>query len=371
MRVFLFILLFCPIFLFAQNKLGNASFEKKENHDDCHDDAIPNDLGWAGCLDEWEDRNGGANGPEPDNGTDYHSPDWYSHELYIDGQGYSVSHLKLDERLSPDPLDNTWTPINAHSGTDYIGMRCCELTQQPLGNCSNLFGNPENCLDAGEEYTVAMYIRTLGNSTSPSPISPLDYNDAYLNVYLATNKIRYLNDGDCEHKTGINDWGQDIQLVTSFKIDRTLYPIGDWHFIWGTFIAPNDAYSAAHNWFAIELVQNSGDCSSYVLIDDISLMKCKPSCSRTSGEMWANQVNNPHTENNPFGITNLYNVSNVNFKVWNYMDQVLVKEYNFSSVNGFQESVYWNGKNENGDEVAAGLYEAEITLTNDCGTRMF
>lgn len=385
MKLLLFILFLCPIFSFAQNKLGNPSFEYREDATYCNHDFMPNNIAFAGCLDEWEDRNGQDNGPAPNedpneenqsNIFNPHSPDWYSFRWYVNDNGVNVRHQPLQEKITTQ----NFVDVLPHSGTDFIGMGPCELTQQHLANCNNIWGEPDECLEVGEEYTVAMYIRTLGDPISPDLLSQgVDYSDVYLNVYLATDPIRYKHNNDdsfcennyCEHKTGFDDWGQDIQLVANFKIDWTLYPRGEWHFIWSSFIAPDDTYGAAHNWFAIEVVQNNlnGACKAYIGIDDVSLMKCKPSCSRTAGEMWALPVNNPHTENNPFGLTNLYNVSNIKFQIWNYMAQTLVKEYNFSSVNGFQETVFWNGKNESGAEVAAGLYEAEITLTNDCGTK--
>ncbi len=278
----------------------------------------------------------------------YHSPDWFEYPQ-LTGHGSSP-----------------------FQGTHYIGMGEFELVQQQFFN--------NNKLEEGMPYIFSMYIYNHSHSLYGAPTFP---SSSEIKVYLAKNKIQYkqencnVTDNDCSgfysnfctcdyisHNTG---WTQDIIEIASF--DLAYYNQDDWIFLQETITqAPDDEY----DWLAIEVRTKNGieECgNSYIGIDWVMLLPgCINGCSGTAGP-YDITINEIHTQDNPFTIFGLKNISSLKIDIWAIPggDPVLDVE-----IQDPQNIISWNGKHQIfGTELSAGTYGYRVATSNDCGTKYF
>jgi hypothetical protein len=106
-------------------------------------------------------------------------------------------------------------------------------------------------------------------------------------------------------------------------------------------------------------------------IDDVLVIdKCSYNsfnCSPVAGQIIAHfPTLGFHNANSPWRIENLQNVINADIVIYPALQNTPIKEYHIKSYNGISYPIYWDGKNNNGSEVAAGQYSVYIKLTNHC-----
>ncbi|MDQ3192181.1 MAG: T9SS type A sorting domain-containing protein [Bacteroidota bacterium] len=112
-----------------------------------------------------------------------------------------------------------------------------------------------------------------------------------------------------------------------------------------------------------------------IYLDDISLNPHCVTCSRTSGCI--NPIsNNVHVAysaqasgsppNNYLKFWNLDNVRKAELYIYNIYSQ-LISSSGVISENGISNPIYWDGKNNNGAEMAPSTYLYRLHIWNDCG----
>ena len=123
-------------------------------------------------------------------------------------------------------------------------------------------------------------------------------------------------------------------------------------------------FFSADNWFLIR----TNNLAGFYLDDVMVVEKCRYQfpCSRTYTPLNPVFGNVPHSENNPFFITNIENATHLtNFKIKlggqtiRYIDDVY-------SINGISNKIYWDGKRNDGTEVAPSYYIMYYKISNDC-----
>lgn len=305
-------------------------------------------------LSEWRSRTRIAS----DNTSHFlHSPDWFK-------TPGNFSHIYGG-------------PVN--DGIGYIGMGNYELIQQEF--------HKYNRMVEGETYLLSMYVQ-LSNAGPNSIVDPTSYNfsDSELRIYLAKNSLEYKREKKYEDKCTKkyiqleNGAAQNIKILHTFQLSISDFPAGSgWHKIQAVVTGPSNAQN--YEWFGMELVRKNYnpdntvvvDCdkNGYLLIDNVVLAKgCPETCSRTTG-FYNPQFSGLHTFNTPWFVTGLDNIGSATIKIFTLLGQFPIRTITVNSPNGITNPIYWNGKTQSGAEAAAGVYIAECTLVNDCGTAVF
>jgi hypothetical protein len=186
---------------------------------------------------------------------------------------------------------------------------------------------------------------------------------------LKKSKTRYKNSKKCDRfcksgyceKNGNEDAGNTLTILRE-NINLQSYPMGKWHEIKATFIAPESSF----DWLVIELEDNADNCDTYILIDDVTISLDCETCSRTSGciEPISNNVHD--IGGNWFRVNNLQNVFKAELYIYDISGTSRIRKIDVESINGITEPIYWDGKNEGGQEVAPSNYLWYLKAWNDC-----
>ncbi len=364
--------------LFSQvNYLGNPSFEDKNNNDK----PDGNGANQVEFLQVWKDDIKTINDETCCNGVfifgecvgvgafilpppiNLHSPDWYC----IGTSAYLQEDIGLGLK-----------PINAQSGSCYVGMGTCELVQQDF---QSFFSNDK--FVEGNDYVLSMYIRIPATDNTPfhfptsgSATLKAFVNHDKLNYSLAANNpCNDCTDKSCNKKTGDTNPTE----IMSEEVNATKFQPGQWHKISSVFSAPFPLGSVGllkNDWLTIEL--NDDGCGLYVLIDDINLAKvcevgCNTGCSKTDepfNPIFENQV---VTSTTAVKVTNLQNVTSAFMKISTIGGGVADFTKTVSCNNGIEGPIYRDGKDNDGGQFATSAtpYILQLFLTNDCGTCVY
>ncbi|MBU1720428.1 MAG: PKD domain-containing protein, partial [Bacteroidetes bacterium] len=311
--------------IWKQNLIHNAGFEQGS--------PLPtSDATDFKNLEVWECEAS----PTPSLGKVFHSPDWFF-KSSLNG------------------------PHDEHGGSGYVGAGNYELFQQQLFQ--------HNKFEAGKIYAFSMYIipssyELYGGSSNPKK--------SKIAIHFAKKKIKYkANSINWGNYCTDDFWNYDSQIGQSI-ITRTFdlddFPEDSWSELFFVFSAPDESY----DWIAIEVVEKDHhyDCQpSYILFDDVSIMPyCENTCSCTDGLLG---ICAPSNWINSGSYCKFEGFGNVSYaKIWVVdLDGRLVHTIFDGSFP--QSTIGWDGRNQNGEDVANATYDVFFYIRNDCGEDRF
>lgn len=344
--LFNFFNVFSQCDVWKRDLIHNAGFE------DIHFPCNPNIIKAYEYLEVWECDANIDDCKENETGNDatlyLHSPDWFN-----------INSNPLKEFVISASA-NYYIDILPNSGNSFVGMGSWEIVQQRFFNT--------NPISTGQ-YVLTFNIRLL-KRTDQGFAGNSNYNNVYVKVFLAKNKIEYslhhcvwCDNCLCEdedYKIHVDGVLQDIDEVLNIPLNLVDYPTGNWHVVINSFNVSQSNY----DYIGFELIDN--ECNAYVLIDDISLMpSCTNGCSSTAGtkSVCASSFIN---ETTPFYLYGLKNLTNVKLIIYTGN----ANELTVLNVDYPQEVIAWNGE-VNGTPIANANYHYRVEATNDCGTETF
>lgn len=130
------------------------------------------------------------------------------------------------------------------------------------------------------------------------------------------------------------------------------------------------------DWFGFQLVlkpeyAGEGCVIGYLHIDDVELelLSCSDDpCSPTDGDINIQSFTHPEYGHCFCNLTNVSKISN--FKVYNNVlgQSPIYTGIDVECLNGIEDTICWNGRNNFNAPVAPALYFIKFEATNDCGT---
>jgi hypothetical protein len=344
MKKSLILILLAPSTVFSQteNLIRNPGFEYKTSEAEAYE---PNKLSQFKFVDYWEEHIYLVPQSELQYapGQDNHSPDFFS----------SSTSFRAFDAISG-------AIVNPHGGNNYVGMGQVELIQQEFSEVAELIG--------GKKYTISFYIQPLKNGQSGGNWSSY----TLLSIMLRKNKMKYEN-----HTNNRNEWCTDLANdhrnedgttyhVADIPINLSSYPLGVWTKISVDFDAPSNAED--YDYVIFETNDNLDMCDSYLCLDDFRFYQtgcAEDNCSQTSGILHASTSSNNHNIYAPWWIDNIENISHLKIEIF-ALNASLVRTIDVYATNGIKSRYYWDGKNDNGYELANAQYIFKITLENEC-----
>ena len=344
--VFIVLGLFCLMEgAFSQNKINNHSFENRSSGTF---NSRPNEVsginkGW--CSD-WSD-------------AAIATADWFKAES---------SHIRIQEDIG----GGVFQDISGSDGTGYAGIISGEMIQTKTNFPS----------DRIQRQRVKLKIRIsdkdmqFNDGNGVFGIGAFEPNEVTnLNVYISENKMDQVFGGVwCNPVSGttVEHEVERIQVAT-IPISLTLHPSGQWHEIEAEFSVP----SVDYQWIGFDHIDpiTANQCF-YIFVDEVVLedaydncSDCIISCDPVDGciEPTFLSVGTTHSENVPFSVGNLTNVSNFKLTIrpQNNINQLL----RTILIENPYTIVSWDGKEENGAEASAINYNYTLDLSNSCETR--
>ncbi len=104
-----------------------------------------------------------------------------------------------------------------------------------------------------------------------------------------------------------------------------------------------------------------------MLLDEVSVEQgCDNECSTTDG-FYNIHTNSEVNYNHMLTITGLENISQVKYKIKSATNGTDVTPY--FVVNNPANTIGWDGRNQNGSDLANAYYFLEVVATNDCGSK--
>jgi hypothetical protein len=347
--IFLILIFTTSTFLYGQNLIRNGGFEQGY----IGNVLAPNDQGEADKARFWDSD---EQAPPFSDDAVAHSPDWFFNE---------GNHTILEDRL---------TPIQAHSGSAFVGMGGAEMLQQHL----------QNNIDTDKSHKLEMYIYLpnssflfmqnptfsydpVANWPTPNPFEWSYERTIYLDVFYSKSQMRYKNNdlGRCdedlwEKKTN----GQPI-LVKRIPLSLSRYGVNEWIKI-ETYLDPIS--ESGYDWVNFEI----SNYSSGILMDDIKILELScdecDNCSKYDGCLNLS-VNAVHTEAGQCAtIFGLGNVSHFEMDILRVSDAVTIRSYEIEN----PPSIFcWDGKDDGGNiisnhGVSSAAFFLKIKVKNNC-----
>ncbi len=342
-------ILCCTMFLglsnqFQAQEVCNDGFE---NHNQFS--TFPNNrsqLEWSECwkTDQWFLGQ-----------AEFHTPDWFV-----------IENWNLEEDLSSNGVFTDILGNNNSNG--YAGIRSCELIQQEL----------ETPLVAGNFHAVTFFVRIPAllnrvsqNNTIAYPTGdPVKFKIVFANADASyDNNYMTCLDGEECYSLSINNLGQSSQLIEfEFDPNDPQYAPGSWHRV----TSPSFKAKKDYSWMILQsqsLGERVEDCPSYILIDDISIVKnCDEnvclSCSFTSGDKVVSS-NQQNTGTDPLRFFGLENVKSISVDILDQVGNFIYSDYG-SCTNGWENGTF-EMTIPTSINMSVGYYIAQVILENDCG----
>lgn len=243
--------------LFSNNLIPNPSFEAGQA-------GYPNSQGQVDRSDEWKN---------------FKTSDWYSTSLF--NGTYETGGASF--------------PMQAHTGTHYLGFGSCEGAQVKL----------TNTVEPGQFVQVSFWW------------SPFQEQDTEINIYLLKNKANSLTAlSDCQNPNISFEYNEVIE-VNAGGADAIHIP-GQWyHYVSEEFLLVDDTY----DWIAVKGKNVSGVFGDpkYIYVDDFTLTAthfCDHPCIEDLGFIETSGLPSAMYTSNPdiFGVVN---ATNIEFQVFN------------------------------------------------------
>jgi hypothetical protein len=337
----------------AQNLISNPSFEK-----DFNPLGVPNVgaqfqsgvLTGPGCPSWTADQTRETfNAGTLSESKDFvHSPDWFDHR----------SGFFRTTTLS----NNTFAPVTPRTGNKFVGMFCGELIEQNLSTS----------LTPCKRYKASFFVKlvdglSVGGNNTVSTIPTIAPIGTSVRVLLSPNKIEYKNTDPTIPACSAQWMEKKSNQIMQFEVKMPLRYLENWT----EFSVEFSAASLMNiNWIAFE----TNCCeTSMLFIDDVSLEEVNPvtcaNCTTDDGAINPIFANNPMSNgespfsSNYFTIKNIANVKHANVK---FFSNLLGQGGPFLSVSNPGCELKWDGRDNSGNFVPAGLYTLDIELLNNC-----
>lgn len=348
----------CAAICIGQNLIRNNSFEGGQS-------GFPNEVVQMERSNHWKDGTVEEECPADLDGDGiidgsttvfYHSPDWLK---------ANPSNLHLEFNNQGD-----WELLTPPDGEGFALLGVSEVVSQNL----------EEALEVGKVYKVRLkvnlpdrwkYIPAPGSSgLTPTGENSNDYptglTEFPLDILLAKNEIDYPNGGGCSNNICTQEYFEknnenEILIAETIMIPSSMWGTG-WHEVETIFKVNESGF----DWFGLE--HQVCQTEVMILVDDIELMEvpcsdCELCDSATDGCIVPIFKNITAGLSSPFTICNLENVQDLKIEIVTSVAQTNIRNIEITSPN---PSVAWDGRDNNGNPVAAAFYIVKLTLENDC-----